>query len=261
MDNGFADQAMSQVISVKTRIADLLTVAVLASLASATITLLWQQPFIAASLILPLPVVLSIRLGDTGRGIVMAAAGAAIGPATEVACSAGGLWNYSDTGGLPFVPPWLFPLWACFPAALWLVVRASVAENVFYPARWRRDLAVSLSGIAIHISIFLAFGSRTLMALAIGAVMVLAVKQILPGRATPVVMLAGGIIGPLCEAGPLAAGAWSYSNPDYFGMPGWLPLAYAIFALLVARAAAALGSGINHARSPIAWKKFIRREC
>lgn len=252
---------MSRITSPQTRIVDLLTVTVLAAFASAVITQCWHQPFTAAALILPLVVILSIRLGDPGRGAIMAAAGAAIGTATEMACSAGGLWSYADTGGLPLVPPWLFPLWACFPSALWLVVRALISEDVCCPAQWTRDLAVSLSGIVLQVSIFLLFGSRTLAAIAVALVMAISVKHILPGRATPVIMLAGGIIGPLCETAPLAAGAWSYSNPDFFGMPGWLPLAYALFAVFVARSAATASSGIKSAHSPIVWKKFIRNEC
>jgi len=33
---------------------------------------------------------------------------------------------------------------------------------------------------------------------------------------------------------PVAVGAWVYAQPDLFGMPVWLPLAYALFAVLVA---------------------------
>jgi hypothetical protein len=58
----------------------------------------------------------------------MAVAGAVIGPLTEVACVSGGLWSYAETGGIPLIPPWLFVIWACFPTALWLIVRSLLGE-------------------------------------------------------------------------------------------------------------------------------------
>ena len=61
-----------------------------------------------------------------------------------------------------------------------------------------------------------------------------------PEKSTVILLAAGAVLGPACEALPVAAGAWTYARPDLLGMPVWLPLAYALFALLVAQAGLSL---------------------
>ena len=51
-------------------------------------------------------------------------------------------------------------------------------------------------------------------------------------RTTIILMASGAVLGPVCEALPVAQGAWSYATPQVLGMPIWLPLAYALFAAL-----------------------------
>ena len=176
-------------------------------------------------------------------GPATAVAGAVIGPLTEAACVAGGLWSYAETGGLPLIPPWLPVIWACFPAALWLIAKSLLGE-IAYPVRGA--LPFCLAGIALEIVLFLTLSHILPLifaaALLMGAAVVLAVPRVERGTVL-VLMAAGAVLGPVCEALPVAEGAWSYAQPDVLGMPLWLPLAYSLFAVLVAYGANSLAQG------------------
>ena len=75
----------------------LFLIAALIVYASYAILLLWREPHLLALCLLPAPLALMARLGPSGPAT--AAAGAVIGPLTEAACVAGGLWSYAETGG------------------------------------------------------------------------------------------------------------------------------------------------------------------
>ena len=211
------------------RFLDLALIAVLVIYAVSAIVTYWQSPYLLALLLLLAPLALVARLGPSA--LAVAAAGAVIGPLTEVACVSGGLWSYAETGGLPFIPPWLFIIWACFPTALWLIVRSLLGE---IPEPRPRTLPLALAGIAIEIMLFVALSENTIRVIAAALLLAAAALRIRPEKSTVILMAAGSLLGPVCEAMPVAAGAWVYARPDLFGMPVWLPLAYALFAVLVA---------------------------
>ncbi|MDD4161781.1 MAG: hypothetical protein PHW87_04805 [Methanothrix sp.] len=213
----------------RSRLFDLFLIAVLVVYAVAAIVSYWQSPYLLALLLLPAPVALVARLGRPF--IAVAAAGAVIGPLTEVACVFGGLWRYGQTGGLPFIPPWLFVIWACFPTALWLIVRSLLGK---IPEPRPGTLPLALAGIAIEIVLFVALSENTLLVISAALLLAAVAVASRPEKSTVILMAAGSILGPVCEALPVAAGAWAYARQDIFGMPAWLPLAYALFAVLVA---------------------------
>jgi hypothetical protein len=216
-------------IPLATRLFDLALVAVLVVYAVSAIVSCWQRPYLLVLLLLPAPALLALRLGPSA--LAMAVAGAVIGPLTEMACVSGGLWSYAETGGLPLIPPWLFVIWACFPTALWLIVRSLLGEM---PSSRPGTLPLALAGIAIEIVLFLALSEKTMLVIAAALLLAAAAFRARPEKSTVILMVAGSVLGPVCEAMPVAAGAWVYSRPDLFGMPAWLPLAYALFAVLVA---------------------------
>jgi len=219
----------------------LLLIAALIVYASYAILLLWKEPYLLGLCLLPAPLALMARLGPSGPATVVA--GAVIGPLTEAACVAGSLWSYAETGGLPLIPPWLPVIWACFPAALWLIAKSLLGE---VPSPDRGALPFCLAGIILEIVLFLTLGHSLPLifgaALLLGAAAVLAVPSV--ERSTVMVLMAAGaVLGPVCEALPVAAGAWSYAQPDVLGLPLWLPLAYALFAVLVSYGARSLAEG------------------
>ncbi len=224
--------------SPRSNLFDLLLIAGLVVYAVSAIVFFWRQPYLLALLLLPAPLALAAHLGPSG--VVIAAAGAIIGPLTEAACVAGGLWSYAETGGLLLIPPWLLVIWACFPTALWLIARG-LQEEVAMPGRIGGSvLPFCLAGIVLEIALFLTLSHSLPLILAafllLAAAIILAVPRAERGTAL-ILMAAGAVLGPVCEALPVAAGAWSYALPDVMGMPFWLPLSYALFAVLVAYAA------------------------
>lgn len=220
---------------VPSRHLDLALIAVLVFYAVSIIISFWQRPFILALLLLPAPLALVARLGPSALAI--AAAGAIIGPLTEMACVFGGLWSYANTGGLPLIPPWLFVIWACFPTALWLIVRSFLGT---IPQPRPGALLLALAGIAVQIALFVALSEDTLQVVAAALILAVAAVLVWPGKSTVILMAAGSLLGPACEALPVAVGAWSYARQDILGMPVWLPLAYALFSVLVAYAGLSL---------------------
>jgi len=226
-------------MDIRRRSADLAIIAALVIAASAAIAVLWQHPFLLTALLLLPSLVLGWRLGDLRRALVLAAVGLALGPATEMCCVAGGIWRYVETGGLPLVPPWIFPLWTCFAAALWLIGRAVLGADPddSTPAT---TLIWAVGGIGVEIVMFVTLGHNTSLALL--AAVPFAVLLLLRRRRglTALFLVAGSLIGPVCESLPIATGAWSYRLPELLGMPAWLPLGYGIFATLVAYAAEAV---------------------
>jgi hypothetical protein len=221
---------------------DVAVVAILAAYGTLVLATFWDRPYLAALLFVPPPIILCAMLGDPKRAAAMGIAGAILGPLTEIACVKGGLWTYANTGGLPYVPPWNFVVWACFPPALWLVSRALLGMEVpttFSP----RTVILALAGVGAEIGIFVALGQNTPHALVGGAVLASALILAFRERTTLVMMGAGALLGPLCESLPISAGAWWYAAPaDIFGMPAYMILAYAVFGGLVGHASQAAGA-------------------
>ncbi len=223
-------------ITRQSRLLDLLIVIVLMIYAVTAIIIQWRNPYLLALLILPALTVLITRIGH--QALSMAAAGALLGTTTEIFCVAGGLWSYANTSSLPFVPPWLILLWACFPIALLLIVRSILGT---IPRVISGNLPLALIGIAIEILLFITLGRSTPLVIITSLPLAAAILIARPEKSTVILMAAGSLLGPACESMPVAAGAWSYATPEIMGMPAWLPLAYAMFAALIAYAVQSFG--------------------
>ena len=221
---------------------DVAVVAILAAYGTLVLAAFWDSPYLAALLLVPPPIILGLRLGDPKMAAAMGLAGAILGPLTEMACVKGGLWTYANTGCLPFVPPWNFPIWACFPPAIWLLARSLLRTDV-PRINSPRALIMALAGLGAEIAAFVTFGMNPPQALVGGAVLAAAVIFAFREKVTVVMMGAGAVLGPLCESLPIAAGAWWYAAPsEIFGMPAYMILAYAIFGGLVGHASRAAGA-------------------
>jgi len=214
---------------------DLALVLLLAALATVLIAWKWKEPYLLGALLVPIIVPLVLRLGAR-EGIVLAGTGALLGPLTEIACVGGGLWRYSETGGLPFIPSWLFAIWACFLPAMILILRGTLGR---IPVGRPADLPLALAGLVGEVLFFIALGRNATLTLAV-SLCILAVALARGTAETIVMIAAGGLLGPACEALPVASGAWSYMVQDFMGMPAWLPVAYAFFAVLLAKAGLAV---------------------
>ncbi|HOT07027.1 MAG: hypothetical protein A4E45_01891 [Methanosaeta sp. PtaB.Bin039] len=217
----------------RSRCSSLLLITALAAYVSATIACLWHDPWLVAALLLPATALLVRCCDDPGTGSILALSGAAIGPLTESVSVVGSIWSYAETGGLPLIPPWNLPLWACVPPALVLIIGEAKATR---PSDVSHGM-LAIGGIALELALFLAFYDRTWIALPGALVLAAMALALFPARETLICFTAGGILGPMCEAPGIAAGAWSYSNPEILGFPAWLPAGYAVFAALLFQSA------------------------
>jgi hypothetical protein len=226
---------------------DLLLVLVLSAYASFAISRAWQHPYVLTLLLSWPPVLLGIRLGSPIHAVIFSATGLVLGPLTECLCIASGLWTYSSTGGLPLAPLWILPLWACFPTALWLIVRSlrDPRSPRFSPVH----LTLILLGLAITIALCIRFGHSTTLTLLVLSPLALLVLLLTHRICTLLIFASGALIGPLCESLPISTHAWHYATPQILGMPAWLPAGYAIFSVLIALTAEQLSSLATPPRS------------
>jgi len=232
------------------RIADLGLITLLVAYVNVAVASMWTTPWLLALAFTLPPLVLGLRLGDPRRALAFAATGLVLGPLTEISCILSGLWTYGETGGLPLVPAWIFPLWSCFPAALWIVVRSVLGRaprSVCQPLH----LTLILLGLAIEVFLFAWLGHSTPLTLAAVLPLCALVLLLVRRLEAAVIFLAGGLIGPLCESLPITAGAWVYVQPEILGMPAWLPVGYSLFSLFTALAAEQIGAlALQPRRSP-----------
>ncbi|MBN1322558.1 MAG: hypothetical protein JW986_00965 [Methanotrichaceae archaeon] len=233
---------------------DIALVLLLAALATVLIAWKWKEPYLLGALLVPIILPLVLRLGPR-EGIMLAGAGALLGPLTEIACVGGGLWKYSETGGLFLIPPWLFSIWACFLPAMILILRGTLGR---VPGGRAGDLPLALAGLAGEVVLFIALGRNATLALAASLCILAVALARGPGMETIVLMAAGGVLGPACEALPVARGAWSYIVQDFMGMPAWLPFAYAFFAFLLTKAGLAVSTSALACRKPPSTKAQAR---
>ena len=82
-------------------------------------------------------------------------------------------------------------------------------------ALWRHPVALIALVLAVGLGIFL----------------------LRPTRASLVVYVVGFIFGPTAEAFGIHAGAWTYSNSDFLGIPIWLPFVWGNAALFIQNSA------------------------
>jgi hypothetical protein len=54
-------------------------------------------------------------------------------------------------------------------------------------------------------------------------------------------LVAAAVFGPLAEAVAIARGAWTYADPDFLGIPLWLPVGWGLAYLLLKRLSEAFG--------------------
>lgn len=217
---------------------------------STTVTLVYMSPYLLSLLALPVPIIFICFMENRREAIVLALFGLAIGPLTEIACIAGGLWTYAETGGLPYIPLWLLPGWASFPVAL-VLITGSVLGRSFEGPVGPKVFPLALAGLLIEIALCVALGHSSLLALAAVILYAFLIFALARRRETLVLFFAGALIGPVCESVPIAYGAWSYALPELLGISFFMLPAYGIFAVLTVYGAYGLEKQLfRHSQRP-----------
>jgi len=219
-------------MKISERFRDVAVVGCLMILFSGMVAVLYESPWLLFFLTLPIPFVLISRFENIQRAAKVALVGMVLGPITEIICVAAGLWTYFETGGFPYIPVWLFAGWACFPTALILLTKSVLNRSI--SAQSMKGITVfSVFGITLQVVLFVLFGHSSMGGLIVAGSMIIAVILLLRKKETYILLLLGAFIGPLVEAIPIVAGAWSYPIVEILSMPYYMPLAYGIFAVFV----------------------------
>lgn len=100
--------------------------------------------------------------------------------------------------------------------------------------------SLALYGVAISALAFL-YGSPYLLA---GILFALTIVTLLVDRSANDVYFPvfGFVFGPLAEMLSISQGGWSYTHPDFMGIPVWLPFGWGLAVLLVKRLAEAVAA-------------------
>ena len=216
----------------RTKAATLLSIGLLAIGFGFATGVFWTTPYIMTLIALPFPFLLSLLYTDKKRAWRLALVGMILGPLVEIACVFGGLWTYPITGGLPGVPLWLLPGWACFPLALVAIAETLTGRPFRTPTGVLAPYLLA-SAILMQTALFVSLGHETLSGFMVAAWLTVGVVLFLRSAETAVLFVAGGVIGPLVESWPITQGTWSYHHADLLGMPGYMPWAYGLFAIFV----------------------------
>ena len=57
------------------------------------------------------------------------------------------------------------------------------------------------------------------------------------GKHDIIFFISGGVLGPFAEIIAIHFGVWQYTNPDFLGIPMWLPLAWGFVSVMLLRIA------------------------
>lgn len=87
------------------------------------------------------------------------------------------------------------------------------------------SVIVGVASIATLLSVVVLF-RQTLLLLVILACMHVGTLYLLRSKRYLAIYAAASVLGPAAEAISIYAGAWSYSDPSFLGIPLWLPLVW-----------------------------------
>lgn len=84
-------------------------------------------------------------------------------------------------------------------------------------------------------------GQYSLLLFIVAAACTLGLYLLNPGRSSALIFLIVGFAGATCEILAIHFGAWTYTHPDFLGIPAWLPLVWGSAGLYIARLKTKLG--------------------
>lgn len=209
---------------------DITVIAVLIASFIAMTSFLFDSPWILFFLSLPIPLILIYRYENIHHAFRMSLVSAILGPVTEIICVKAGLWEYANTGGLPFIPPWLFTGWASFSLSLILLAQIILGKKSL---KVSPNIFLMSSGLVLQVVLFYIFGKSSSDGLIVAVLIIITQLLIFKSKETIVLIAIGVFIGPLVEIFPISFGAWQYSLKEFCQMPYYMPLAYGTFAVFV----------------------------
>jgi len=77
------------------------------------------------------------------------------------------------------------------------------------------------------------FWQQPNLVLGISALLAMIVISLKPNRETFTAFILGGLLGSFTESICIHFGAWSYTSPQFLGIPLWLPIVWGIAAVII----------------------------
>lgn len=195
------------------------------------VSLLHRSPGLTAAFTVGL-LALALARWREPLDVALAAVGAVFGPSLEYVATQQELWNYAAVS-VARLPAWVFVMWALFPIGLVRLIRVLHVDALRAERLAPQHLVVlGLLLVTVEIPLLGLLGNSHpyLAALLCGVVLVPAVAVTRNPR-TYMVLVLGGVLGPVFESFPIAAGAWSYPSAVVAGLAPWLPTGYALFCM------------------------------
>jgi len=187
-------------------------------------------------------VIIALLFFHTKEDLVFFWTGALLGTGAEIVCIYYGAWNYSNPVILG-IPLWLPIFWG-FASLFVRRLRDTVYKLEHIDIHYKHNEDLPLSYLILIYDIFL-FGlsivfisllwRTNILLLIILLVLFWLTTHNFHKKEDLFFVSMAAIVGPIAEIICINAGAWYYSNPSIFGIPSWLPVAYAILGLVLRR--------------------------
>ncbi|MBU2490109.1 MAG: hypothetical protein KKA60_12030 [Proteobacteria bacterium] len=154
-----------------------------------------------------------------------------------------GVYAYS-TPQLFQIPCWLPVGWAFFSLAIFRIIEglASVLDIGYAPPKkpWGLWIAGELAFITLLFYVCTLFWENTALSLFATVATLFLAAFLYRGRMLLLIVLVSIIVATILEYTGIVYGVWHWNAPDLWGLPLWVPLAYAIVNLLTYRVSSGL---------------------
>ena len=197
--------------------------------ATAAICLWNSEPPLLTLVMAVVLVAFVIRWGTT-KDLVGLAVGATLGNLTEILCDIAGVWRHASAQFLGVTPAYIL---LCYPI-LGIAIPRMIDAVVGRGRPWKEGQGSVLSWAMLifgaHVALCLQFAQQNSYLMVSTLICLGAFVWRFRSAHDRTTLLVGAAMGLLWELPCTYWGAWSFPNPQLFGLiPLWLPIAYAVF--------------------------------
>ena len=200
-----------------------------ASVAALSISSLFDRPMLLTA-IMGVLLLAFLKRWHARRDLVGLGVGAVLGNLAELLCDWAGVWRHVHPQILGVTPVYIL---LCYPILGVTIPR--LIDAILSRVRPAGDAAENAHAFAalifaIHVGLCVSFSGENLACSATSALCLLAFLCRFRTQHDRATLFIGGLIGLVWELPATLSGAWTFPNPQLFGLiPLWLPMAYAVF--------------------------------
>jgi len=209
-----------------------------AAAGTAGLVLLFKEP-LPAVIFMVLLLALCVARWHTRADLAALAVGLTLGNATELLCDSRGLWIHFNRSVLGVAPAYILVcyaiLWVCFPRLM-----DALLQRQRPPVQ---GVATALLLWGGHVGLAWVVGSQNTPLLLLSAAFLAVTLWRFHDAHDLGAAGFGALLGMVWEIPATLSGAWIYPEPQFLGLiPWWLPVAYGVFFVNLARVTAWLAT-------------------